>query len=72
MDKDKLLELMLYSIKFRSSLKWLEDRVAALSEEQLGMVSGDEASQGIRAAFSATKSDLENVERLLKELDIIV
>lgn len=71
MDKGKLLELTVISMDLRHTLKWLEDRIIAVNKVELGFSVEENPYLGLQAAFSTARIELGDMEKLLRELDIL-
>jgi len=71
MDKEKLYELTVIFMNFKNLSEWFEDRLTAANKCELGFSTEENPYIGLRAAFSAIKSDLGNMEKLLKEINAL-
>lgn len=81
MNKEKILELVLYSNDLRDVSRWVKDRANNLAKvilddtvvhnEHVEDVRYTEAVSGLKAAYAAAELEMKNVKVLLKELEII-
>lgn len=72
MDRDKLLQLKVYSKMMVGSAKWIDDRVMALMEKQTGVAAPAHPEDGLKDAFGAAVQDLENIKKIIEEFGILI
>ncbi len=79
MDNEKLLALMCFSETLDRDTKWLKDRIEFFNKSIIKKNYKDiECSEdtkdsiaGLKTSFEQTKKDINNMEKILKELEII-
>ena len=69
-NREELLRLISYSNKVTTAAAWLDDRVRAFANKEIGMSDEAHPEEGLKEAFEAIDNDLAGVSTILEDMGI--